>query len=114
LQEATQVLAAHGLAGFNTNAMAERAGTSIGTLYQYFSNKAGAAQMIRWLRTNGLDIRFESGRGPLRNAMSGASLTGEAQALEDNSMISKSHLEIGRVIANRKVIHGVAINLIRG
>ena len=39
LQGATQVLAAHGLAGFNTNAVAERAGTSIGTLYQYFPNK---------------------------------------------------------------------------
>ncbi|MCF7539596.1 TetR/AcrR family transcriptional regulator [Pseudomonas petrae] len=39
LQGATQVLAAHGLAGFNTNAVAERAGASIGTLYQYFPNK---------------------------------------------------------------------------
>ena len=39
LQAATQLLATVGLEGFNTNAIAERAGTSIGTLYQYFPNK---------------------------------------------------------------------------
>jgi len=39
LEGATQVLATEHLAGFNTNAIAERAGTSIGTLYQYFPNK---------------------------------------------------------------------------
>jgi AcrR family transcriptional regulator len=41
LEGAAQVLEAGGLAGFTTNAVAERAGVSIGTLYQYFSNKAG-------------------------------------------------------------------------
>ncbi|MGE7991762.1 TetR/AcrR family transcriptional regulator [Pseudomonas sp. NPDC089554] len=39
LQSATQLLSRTGLDGFNTNAIAERAGTSIGTLYQYFPNK---------------------------------------------------------------------------
>lgn len=39
LEAATQILSAHGLAGFNTNAVAERAGVSIGSLYQYFANK---------------------------------------------------------------------------
>lgn len=39
LEGATQVLATEHLAGFNTNAIAERAGTSIGTFYQYFPNK---------------------------------------------------------------------------
>lgn len=39
LEAATQLLAAGGLAAFNTNAVAERAGVSIGSLYQYYPNK---------------------------------------------------------------------------
>ncbi len=39
LEGATQVLEAGGSAGFTTNAVAERAGVSIGTLYQYFGDK---------------------------------------------------------------------------
>lgn len=39
LEAAGQLVAQRGLAGFNTNAVAERAGVSIGSLYQYFPNK---------------------------------------------------------------------------
>lgn len=39
LEASAQLLEAGGLAAFTTNAVAERAGVSIGTLYQYFSNK---------------------------------------------------------------------------
>jgi AcrR family transcriptional regulator len=39
LEAAAQIIAARGLAGFNTNAVAEKAGVSIGSLYQYFPNK---------------------------------------------------------------------------
>ena len=39
LEAAAQVLEAGGLEGFTTNAVAERAGVSIGTLYQYFADK---------------------------------------------------------------------------
>jgi AcrR family transcriptional regulator len=39
LEAATHIIAAGGLAAFNTNAVAERAGVSIGSLYQYFPNK---------------------------------------------------------------------------
>ena len=40
LEAAVQVLARDGAAGLTTNRVAERAGVSIGTLYQYFPDKA--------------------------------------------------------------------------
>ncbi len=39
LEAAAQILETRGLAAFTTNAVAERAGVSIGTLYQYFADK---------------------------------------------------------------------------
>jgi AcrR family transcriptional regulator len=39
LEAGAQILEAGGLAAFTTNAVAERAGVSIGTLYQYFADK---------------------------------------------------------------------------
>lgn len=39
LEGAAQILEAGGLAAFTTNAVAARAGVSIGTLYQYYANK---------------------------------------------------------------------------
>jgi AcrR family transcriptional regulator len=39
LEAAAHILEARGLDGLNTNAVAERAGASIGSLYQYFPNK---------------------------------------------------------------------------
>ncbi len=48
LEAAAQVLEAGGLARFTTNAVAERAGVSIGSLYQYFPGKdAIMAALIR-------------------------------------------------------------------
>ncbi len=47
LEAATQVLTQGGLAAFNTNAVALRAGVSIGSLYQYFPSKdAVMAELI--------------------------------------------------------------------
>ncbi|MFZ5782712.1 MAG: TetR/AcrR family transcriptional regulator [Pseudomonadota bacterium] len=40
LEAAAQILEAGGLAALTTNAVAERAGVSIGTLYQYFADKS--------------------------------------------------------------------------
>jgi AcrR family transcriptional regulator len=39
LEATAQILETGGLAAFTTNAVAERAGVSIGTLYQYFADK---------------------------------------------------------------------------
>jgi AcrR family transcriptional regulator len=43
---ATQVLRAQGYDGFNTNRVAEQAGVSIGSLYQYFPNKQSLIEAI--------------------------------------------------------------------
>lgn len=48
LEAAAQLIARHGLSAFTTNAVAIRAGVSIGSLYQYFPNKdALMAALIR-------------------------------------------------------------------
>lgn len=39
LEAAARIIGQRGIASFNTNAVAERAGVSIGSLYQYFPNK---------------------------------------------------------------------------
>ena len=55
LEGAAQVLEAGGLAAFTTNAVAERAGVSIGTLYQYFADKnAILLALVRQQMTVGL------------------------------------------------------------
>ncbi len=46
LEAAAQLLEAGGLAALTTNAVAERAGVSIGTLYQYFANKQALLRAI--------------------------------------------------------------------
>ena len=53
LEGAAQILEAGGLGAFTTNAVAERAGVSIGTLYQYFADKQAILRAIaeRELRT---------------------------------------------------------------
>jgi len=57
LEAAVQVLAAEGAQRFTTARVAERAGVSVGSLYQYFPNKAAILfrlQSDEWRRTSAL------------------------------------------------------------
>ncbi len=46
IEAATQLLEEKGAPGFSTNKIVERAGVSIGTLYQYFPNKEAILQFL--------------------------------------------------------------------
>jgi AcrR family transcriptional regulator len=70
LDAAIQVLMAEGAQRFTTARVAERAGVSVGSLYQYFPNKAAILfrlQSDEWRRTSALlrSILEETSRPPL-------------------------------------------------
>lgn len=86
LEGAARILEAGGLAAFNTNALAARAGVSIGSLYQYFPSKeAILAEMIRRKRARLLeDIRAQVGKArgcDLASAVDGLVRAGLAHRL---------------------------------
>jgi AcrR family transcriptional regulator len=70
LEAAAQVLAKEGAQRFTTARVAEKAGVSVGSLYQYFPNKAAILfrlQSDEWRQTTGLlrDILEDVQRSPL-------------------------------------------------
>lgn len=70
LEAATQVLAAEGARRFTTARVAERAGVSVGSLYQYFPNKAAILfqlQRREWQQTSRMlqQVLMDDSRSPL-------------------------------------------------
>jgi len=65
LEGAAQILEAGGLAAFTTNAVAARAGVSIGTLYQYFADKQAILRAIaeRELKATLARVAIAMGKG---------------------------------------------------
>jgi AcrR family transcriptional regulator len=65
LEGAAQILEAGGLACFTTNAVAARAGVSIGTLYQYFADKQAILRAIaeRELKATLARVAIAMGKG---------------------------------------------------
>lgn len=70
LEAAIQVLAKEGARRFTTTRVAERAGVSVGSIYQYFPNKAAILfrlQSDEWLQTSAMLARIlqDDGKPPL-------------------------------------------------
>jgi AcrR family transcriptional regulator len=59
VEAAARVLETHGLSAFNTNRVAEVAGISIGSLYQYYPHKAALLLALGEQQTAGLVDRFD-------------------------------------------------------
>jgi len=68
LEAAAQVLERDGLEGFTTNAVAQRAGVGVGSLYQYFPNKD--ALVLALMRRE--DEAFDAAAERSREAATGA------------------------------------------
>jgi AcrR family transcriptional regulator len=101
LEAATQVLEAGGLAAFNTNAVAERAGVSVGTLYQYFANKnAILVALAEQEMKNGLARIARSLQG---DPELGTSIEGRTRAIV-RTMTSAFH---GRLKARKAVTQAI-------
>jgi AcrR family transcriptional regulator len=64
LEAAAQLLEAVGEAGFNTNAIAERAGVSIGALYRYFPDKRAILIAMAERERAAVDARIAAGPEP--------------------------------------------------
>lgn len=59
LEAAAHILASEGFEGATTNAIAKRAGVSIGSLYQYFPNKAALVRALNERHTAGVLALFQ-------------------------------------------------------
>ncbi|WDS35106.1 TetR/AcrR family transcriptional regulator [Pseudoxanthomonas sp.] len=106
-----QVLIAHGLAGTTTTRVAERAGVSVGSLYQYYRNRSTMlAALLEWhLDTVASAVEDAGAR------KRGATLDETADALIEAFVAAKlEHADISLALYGIAEMHGGAALLLAG
>lgn len=118
LEAAARILEKDGLAGFNTNSVAERAGVSIGSLYQYFRNKDALTLALiaefeqELLETVRKAAERSRGRG-LRTALNlfvGALLEAHGRRAELNRLLEAEEERLRRHLPDQngvREVHGI-------
>jgi AcrR family transcriptional regulator len=100
LEAAIQLLETVGEAGFNTNAVAERAGVSIGTVYRYFPNKQAILAALAQRERQAFDA-----------AVAALPTAGEGGLSRDRAVVRAFlHAFGGRTEARRVVIAALVAN----
>ncbi len=105
IEAAAQVLETEGFAGFNTNAVAQRAGVSIGSLYQYFPGKDALTVALiqretrRFYEDMALALTKQSGKAALEYLI-GASVR---QQLQRPTLARLLDIEEGRPALREEV-----------
>jgi AcrR family transcriptional regulator len=98
LEATAQILEAGGLDAFTTNAVAERAGVSIGTLYQYFSDKKAILLALAQQEVRATLVALGS---PMEEA--GASLEGRVR----HTVRAIIHAFRGRLRVRKAVVQAI-------
>jgi AcrR family transcriptional regulator len=89
-----QILARRGWTAFNTNSVAEAAGVSVGTIYQYFPNKLALLEAIRQRHlAEVLDALASAGRETTVAAKARALVDGLVRAHADAPALSRALLD---------------------
>jgi AcrR family transcriptional regulator len=78
VEAAAHILEAEGLAGFNTNAVAARAGASVGSLYQYFPGKEAILAALARREAERFDAALDEALTRVAAAPLGEALTAVA------------------------------------
>ncbi len=124
LEAAARVLSKNGLASFNTNRVAERAGISVGSLYQYFPNKSAlvvalitqeqtalgdaiethlvrqATAALPQLLSGLVDIALQHQFGDAAHARYAAALDHEEQRLPVQDVLDAARMRIVKLLQN--------------